>query len=101
MKCLFAAFAALSLMSLACVTLPSVYENNHMACEREANRRDLAGGERRAFMDACMHNAPRPDFHNASDITPRLEACEHQANRHNLIGPERDDFLTECLEHAR
>ncbi|THB65762.1 MAG: hypothetical protein D6E12_11895 [Desulfovibrio sp.] len=94
MKHLLLFLVVLALFGLACQPMQSSYQRSYEECEFEANRRNLVGSERQAFMDGCMndYNQNQQQYYYR---TP--EECEMEANQRNLIGYNREAFIQDCI----
>ena len=65
------------------------------ACNAQASKQELKGGERKAFMSDCL-KAGGDDKLTAQQ--QRMKSCNEQAGKKQLKGDERQGFMSRCLK---
>jgi hypothetical protein len=71
------------------------HQQQMKACNTQADKKGLDGGEKNHFMRACLKGRSG----NGHQLTPqqkRSEACSSRARQQGLEGAERRGFMSEC-----
>jgi hypothetical protein len=66
------------------------------SCNAQAEKKDLKGDERQAFMSECLRVDAGDKKLTAQQ--ERMRSCNAQASNKELKGDERQEFMSRCLK---
>jgi hypothetical protein len=70
---------------------PTAQQERMKSCNAQANKKELKGDERKAFMSACL----KGDQLTAQQ--EKMRSCNAQASKKELKGDARKEFMSKCL----
>jgi hypothetical protein len=71
------------------------HQQQMKACNTQADKKGLEGGERNHFMRTCLKGR-NGNGHKLTAQQKRSQACNSQAREQRLEGAERRGFVSEC-----
>src|SRR5688572_21733082 len=64
------------------------------SCNAQANKKDMKGDERKAFMSDCLKSEKKA----LTAQQKKMRSCNVQAKKQDLKGDERKEFMSKCLK---